>query len=94
MGKEISSKPEAIRNAGNNIKNLETDINSVKTVPVLPRTDGYSDGLTAEGINQIRNELVEVETLIKGILDKLPEKLEKVALAMEESDNVSAGQFQ
>lgn len=94
MGKEIILKSDAIRNAGNNIKKMETGVNVMVPAPVLPMTDGYSDGLVAEGINQIGNELVEIENLIRGIVDKLPKKLEKVATAVEGSDTASARQFQ
>lgn len=93
MGKEISSKPEAIRKAGNNIAKLETGVNSTNPVPTLPLTDGCSDGLVAEGINRISKELVEIEKLLNGILEKLPKKLEKVAAAIEESDEATAEQF-
>lgn len=93
MGKEINSKPEAIRKAGSNIAKLETGVNLTNPVPTLPLTDGNSNGLVAEGINQISSELVEIEALIRSILEKLPEKLERVAFAIEEGDNAAARQF-
>lgn len=93
VGKEISSKPDAIRNAGKNIEKLETGVNSTNPIPVLPRTDGYSDGLVAEGINQISDELIEIEKELSEILEKLPIKLKSIAFAIEESDNDSAEQF-
>lgn len=89
MGKQIISKPEAIRAAGDNISSLD-----VKTsYSSFPSTLTSSDGLVAEGINEIIEELKTIEGLVDGILKKLPGKLDKVATIIEQHDNAAASQF-
>lgn len=89
MGKQIISKPEAIRAVGDNISTLD-----VKTsYSCFPSTLTSSDGLVAEGVNEIIEELKTIEGLVDGILKKLPGKLDKVATIIEQHDNAAASQF-
>ena len=89
MGKEIITTPEAIRAAGHNISGL--DIKSFYTS--FPTALESSDGLVAEGVNEIIVELKIIEGLMEGILKKFPEKLEDVATIIEGYDNAAASQF-
>lgn len=89
MENQIISTPEAIRAAGDNISTLD-----VKTsYSNFPATLTSSDGLVAEGVNEIIEELKTIESLVDGILKKLPGKLEKVATIIEQYDNAAASQF-
>ena len=89
MGREIKTTPEAIRSAGACISGL--DVKS--SYNSFPTELSSSDGLFAEGTNEITAELSIIEGLISGIISKLPKKLENVASIIERYDNVSASQF-
>lgn len=89
MEKQIITKPEAIRSAGSNISGLDT----TNTYSKFPTVLSSSDGLTAEGVNEIINELEIIEGLVNVILKQLPKKLEDVASIFEEYDEAIAKQF-
>lgn len=89
MGKEIKTTPEAIRDAGHNISGIELQSFYAKFTSAL----ASSDGLTAEGVNEIIEELTRIEELMNAVLKKFPRKLEDVAKIIEESDNAAASQF-
>lgn len=98
MGNQIKSKPEAIRAAGSNIASLKATTVCSGIVSKLPLTEGNSDGLVAEGINLIIDELISEELnsimkLMDSILTKFPQKLEDVADVIESHDNAAANQF-
>ena len=93
MGNQIKSKPESIRAAGSSIASLEANSVCSGVVSKLPLSKGFSDGLVAEGINLIIDELISIEKLMDGILTKFPPKLEKVADIIEAHDNAAASQF-
>ena len=89
MGKQIISTPEVVRIAGDNISTLD-----VKTsYSSFPTKLISSDGLVAEGVNEIVDELKTIEGLVDGILKKLPGKLDKVAAIIEQHDDAAASQF-
>lgn len=89
MGKEIKTTPEAIRSAGTSISSL--DVKSLYSS--FPTELSSSDGLFAEGVNEIVAELAIIEELISGIISKFPPKLNKVAQIIEEHDDAAASQF-
>lgn len=89
MGKEIITTPDAIRTAGNNISGLSTK----SSYSSFPAAVSSSDGLVADGINEVIEELAIIEGAIEEILKKFPKKLENVAALIEESDNSAASQF-
>ena len=89
MGNQIITKPEAIRAAGSKISGMDTK-SSYTSFPSLLAS---SDGLVAGSVNDIIEELKTIESLIDGILKKFPQKLEKVAVIMEEHDEAAAKQF-
>lgn len=90
MEHEIIYSPDAIRAAGDNISTLDVQASYSR----FPESLTSSDGLVAEGVNEIIVELKTIEALIQGILKKLPEKLNKVATTIEQSDKAAAGQYQ
>ena len=89
MGKEILTTPEAIRAAGRNIAALDTKA----FYTGCPSPLSSSDGLTAEGVNEIIEELKTIEVLVNQILKSFPKKLEDVAATLEAGDNAAASQF-
>ncbi len=90
MGKEIKTTPEAIRSAGTSISGL--DVKS--SYSSFPTELSSSDGLFAEGTNEIIAELAIIEGLISGIISQFPKKLESVASIIEGYDNAAASQFE
>lgn len=89
MSKEIITKSGAIRTAGINISGLDTKTSYV----AFPNAISSSDGLTAEGVNEIIEELKVIDGLVGEILKKFPGKLNDVAVMIESTDNAIAGQF-
>ena len=89
MGNQIKSKPDAIRAAGNNIASIDAKSSYSRSLASLTS----SDGLVAEGVNEIIEELKVIEGLVDGILKKFPQKLDIVATIIEEHDNAAASQF-
>lgn len=89
MGNQIISKPDAVRAAGTNISSIDAK----SSYSSFPTALASSDGLVAEGVNEIIEELKVIEGLVDGILKKFPPKLDKVATIMEEHDNAAANQF-
>ena len=89
MGNQIITRPEAIRDAGSKISSIDAK----SSYSSFPATLTSSDGLVAEGVNEIIEELKVIEGLVDGILKKFPQKLDKVATIIEESDNAAANQF-
>lgn len=88
MGNQIISKPDAIRAAGNNI----ASINVKASYSEFPE-ELSSEGLVAESLNEIIRELETIETLMIKIVEKFPEKLEKVAVIFEEADREISNLF-
>ena len=91
MGKEILTTPEAIRAAGRTIAGLDTKSFYTGCPSSLSSSD--CDGLVAEGVNEIIEELKTIEELMNKILKSFPKKLEDVAATLEAGDNAAAGQF-
>lgn len=89
MGKQIVSRPEAIRKAGSEIAALDV----MRTCTSFPSAPSSSKGLVAEGIIQIIDEIEAIRTSINNIITKFPDKLDKVARVIEEKDSVAACQF-
>lgn len=89
MGKQIISRPEAIRDAGSKIAALDTTTACAR----FPSDPSSSKGLVAEGIIEIIDEIEAIRTLIDSITTKFPGKLDKVARVIEEYDNAAASQF-
>lgn len=89
MGNQIISKPDAIREAANNIASLDVNISCAS----FPEKLVSSDGLVAGTVNEIIEELKVIEDLMAGILTKFPQKLREVATTMEEADKEAANQF-
>lgn len=90
MDNQIIFTPDAIRAAGDKISALDVQASYSR----FPEPLTSSSGLGAEGVNELIEELKTIEALIQGIVKKLPEKLNKVATTIEQSDKAAAGQYQ
>ena len=89
MGKQIISRPEAIRDAGSKIAALDTKTACAR----FPSDPSTSKGLVAEGIIEIIDEIEAIKVLIDSITTKFPGKLDKVATIIEGYDDAAASQF-
>lgn len=89
MGKEIASTPAAIRFAAGNIAALSTTVPDQNCIAGMSSSDGITAGVT----NDIISEIKEIAKLIDSIAEHMPEKLKKVAEAVEKADAAAAGQF-